>query len=95
MSLIWGDNENGRDSVQFKADDKDYKKYPFEFTSAANTDEGKLEIQTAGGGCLVGTVSLMPADNIDGMRADTIKLLKELDAPIYRWPGGNFVPGCR
>jgi len=37
--------------------------------------------------------SLMPADNIDGFRADTIKLLKELNAPIYRWPGGNFVSG--
>jgi alpha-L-arabinofuranosidase len=35
--------------------------------------------------------SLMPADNIRGMRADTLRLLKELDAPIYRWPGGNFV----
>ncbi|OQA00433.1 MAG: Intracellular exo-alpha-(1-_5)-L-arabinofuranosidase [Planctomycetes bacterium ADurb.Bin401] len=35
----------------------------------------------------------MPADNIKGMRADTLKLLKELNAPIYRWPGGNFVSG--
>ena len=35
----------------------------------------------------------MPKDNIDGMRADTIKLLKELNAPVYRWPGGNFVSG--
>ena len=41
----------------------------------------------------MGTVSLMPADNIDGMRADTIALLKELNAPLYRWPGGNFVSG--
>jgi alpha-N-arabinofuranosidase len=35
----------------------------------------------------------MPADNIEGMRADTMKLLKELNAPMYRWPGGNFVSG--
>jgi len=41
----------------------------------------------------VGTVSLMPADNIHGMRADTLALLKELDSPVYRWPGGNFVSG--
>src|SRR5690606_22633371 len=27
------------------------------------------------------------------MRADTLALLKELDAPMYRWPGGNFVSG--
>ena len=45
-----------------------------------------LEVQIA-------AVSLMPADNIDGFRRDTIELLKELDAPIYRWPGGNFVSG--
>jgi alpha-N-arabinofuranosidase len=93
VSLVWGDNEADRTSVQFKADDKGYKKYTFDFTSSADTDKGKLEIQTAGGACLVGTVSLMPSDNIEGMRADTIKLLKELDAPIYRWPGGNFVSG--
>ncbi|GAH89612.1 unnamed protein product, partial [marine sediment metagenome] len=41
----------------------------------------------------IGTVSLMPSDNINGMRADTLKLLKELNSPVYRWPGGNFVSG--
>jgi alpha-N-arabinofuranosidase len=35
----------------------------------------------------------MPADNIKGMRRDTLELLKELDAPMYRWPGGCFVGG--
>jgi alpha-N-arabinofuranosidase len=35
----------------------------------------------------------MPADNVKGFRADTLKLLKELNAPVYRWPGGNFVSG--
>ena len=35
----------------------------------------------------------MPADNVHGMRADTLALLKQLDAPVYRWPGGNFVSG--
>ena len=35
----------------------------------------------------------MPADNILGWRADTLALLKELDSPVYRWPGGNFVSG--
>ena len=27
------------------------------------------------------------------MRADTLALLKELNSPVYRWPGGNFVSG--
>jgi alpha-N-arabinofuranosidase len=35
----------------------------------------------------------MPADNVRGMRADTLALLKQLNSPIYRWPGGNFVSG--
>jgi len=35
----------------------------------------------------------MPADNINGMRADTLALIKELNATVYRWPGGNFVSG--
>ncbi len=35
----------------------------------------------------------MPADNVYGWRADTLALLKELNSPVYRWPGGNFVSG--
>jgi alpha-N-arabinofuranosidase len=35
----------------------------------------------------------MPADNVKGMRADTLELIRRLNAPIYRWPGGNFVSG--
>ena len=35
----------------------------------------------------------MRADNIHGMRKDTIELLRKLNSPIYRWPGGNFVSG--
>ncbi len=35
----------------------------------------------------------MPADNIYGWRADTLARLRELNSPVYRWPGGNFVSG--
>ena len=35
----------------------------------------------------------MPADNVLGWRKDTLALLLELDSPVYRWPGGNFVSG--
>ena len=35
----------------------------------------------------------MPADNVDGWRADTLAQLRELNSPVYRWPGGNFVSG--
>lgn len=72
---------------------REYKKYPFEFTAVESTEKASLEIRVSGGDCFVGTASLMPADNENGMRADTLKLLEELNAPMYRWPGGNFVSG--
>jgi len=98
VSLIWSDNPNDKDSIQFTVSDSKYVKYPFRFTAGAGTIKGKplrgkLEIKVADRACFVGTVSLMPADNIEGMRADTLAVLKELNAPMYRWPGGNFVSG--
>jgi len=51
-------------------------------------------IAATGKGLLrIGTASLMPADNVKGFRADTLQLLRELNSPVYRWPGGNFVSG--
>jgi alpha-L-arabinofuranosidase len=91
VSLVWGDNQQV--SKQFKTIEKEYVKYPFWFTSGGDTTKGKLEIKVEGGSCFVGTVSIMPADNINGMRADTIAVLKELNGTVYRWPGGNFVSG--
>jgi alpha-N-arabinofuranosidase len=93
VSLVWGDEPGQRKSIQTLVVANDYGKYPFEFTAGADTVKGKLEIEVNRGPCFVGTVSLMPADNIEGMRADTLKLLKELNATMYRWPGGNFVSG--
>jgi alpha-N-arabinofuranosidase len=91
VSLVWGNNR--QDSVQFKTLERDYVKYPFWLTSGGDTISGKLEIRVQGGSCFVGTASIMPADNINGMRADTLALIKELNSPVYRWPGGNFVSG--
>ncbi len=93
VSLLWGDEPTEQDSAQFRAGANKYAKHPFRFTAGAETTSGKLEIKVAKGACYVGTISLMPADNIEGMRADTMELLKELNAPMYRWPGGNFVSG--
>ena len=71
-----------------------YAKHDFPFTAAESTGEGELSIGLKEKGkVFVGAVSLMPADNIHGMRPDTLSLIKELNSPIYRWPGGNFVSG--
>ncbi len=71
----------------------DYQKYPFSFEAETDSAHATLTIMVNEGEVLVGTLSLMPADNVRGMRPDTLALLKELDAPVYRWPGGNFVSG--
>ena len=72
---------------------EDYVRLDFEYEAPADSEEAHLEIRVLEGEAFIGTVSLMPADNVRGMRADTLALLKELNAPIYRWPGGNFVSG--
>ena len=93
ISLIWGDKPGDRESTQLLVVGNRHGKYAFELTAGADTAKGKLEIKVTNGPCFVGTVSLMPADNVEGMRSDTLKLLRELNAPMYRWPGGNFVSG--
>ncbi len=70
-----------------------YEKHEFSFVADDSTNEASLRITVSDGPVYVGTISLMPADNISGMRKDTLALIKQLDAPIYRWPGGNFVSG--
>lgn len=64
----------------------------FEFIAGETTNDGVLRI-AAKGKARIGAVSLMPADNIKGFRKDVIALLKQLNSPIYRWPGGNFASG--
>ena len=94
VSLIWGDGPQERQTITIEEIADTYTKTPLNFRAGATTDNGRIEVVGRGKGKFsIGTVSLMPADNVKGMRADTLKLLKELNAPIYRWPGGNFVSG--
>ncbi len=94
VSLVWGDGPEARQSVTVDAIGREYKTFPFAFKAGATTETARLEIASAGRGAFkVGTASIMPADNVDGFRPDVLALLKELDSPVYRWPGGNFVSG--
>lgn len=94
VSLVWGGGAGDRHTVRILEIGRDYRKYPLRFRSGGSTDNGRLEIVGRGKGhFLIGAVSLMPADNVRGWRADTLALLKELNSPVYRWPGGNFVSG--
>ena len=94
VSLVWGGGASDRDTVIIDKLDRDYATSPLRFQSRGSTDNGRIEIVSHGKGNLrIGTVSLMPADNIRGWRPDTVALLKQLNSPVYRWPGGNFVSG--
>ncbi len=94
VSLIWGDGAHERQTITISKLSREFVKTPLNFTAGATVHNARLEITSTGKGSFrVGCVSLMPADHVRGMRADMLKLLKELNAPIYRWPGGNFVSG--
>jgi len=93
VTLAWGDGPDAQQSTTISAAAADYAKYPFRFTAGESTDKGRLSVEVTGAPCLVGTLSLMPGDNVRGMRRDTLALLKQLNGTMYRWPGGNFVSG--
>ncbi len=93
VALAWGEGDAERASTRTKFSGGKYSKKTFSFTSGAGTDKGILEIRVLKGDVMLGPPSLMPADNVRGMRADTLALLKQLNGSVYRWPGGNFVSG--
>jgi len=94
VSLVWGQGPAERQTIGIADLPSEYRTVPLNFMAAASSENARLEITSTGSESFrVGTVSLMPADNIEGFRPDVLKLLKELDAPVYRWPGGNFVSG--
>jgi uncharacterized protein len=71
-----------------------WTRHELAFTATSDDANASFSVTVGGAGTLrVGTASLMPADNVQGFRADTMALLRELDSPVYRWPGGNFVSG--
>jgi alpha-N-arabinofuranosidase len=94
VSLAWGGGGTDRQTVKIADLGAGFATHALRLRSGGTTDNGRLEIVSRGTGAFtVGTVSLMPSDNVLGWRADTLALLKELDSPVYRWPGGNFVSG--
>ncbi|NND06482.1 MAG: alpha-N-arabinofuranosidase [Saprospiraceae bacterium] len=86
--------EGQMETVSINEISSESQTYSFEVTPSFTHDSTSLNIFSEGSGSLrIGTISLMPADNIKGWRADVVDLLRELNSPIYRWPGGNFVSG--
>jgi alpha-N-arabinofuranosidase len=90
--LVWGTNADAaRQMVSLGKLGKDYKKFTFSF-KADHSGPSEFEISGTGAGSFhVGAVSLMPAENLNGFRPDSIAALKSLRSGVYRFPGGNFV----
>ncbi len=92
VSLVWGPNSGDREVITVNNLSAIYAKFPFKFTPKADSSEGRLEILGTGSGSFhIGTVSLMPADNVSGFKAASLRMLKEQGVSLLRWPGGNFV----
>lgn len=91
VTLRWGDDP-AQAVTQKISTSKKWRTRTFQLNPAVDTESARLEIVGTGKGRFgVGAVSLMPADNIEGFRADTLALMKEMNCPILRMPGGNFV----
>jgi alpha-N-arabinofuranosidase len=79
VTLIWGKEATDRQTITLRTLGAAYRKFPLRYTAAADTDDATLEITGTGPGSFhVGTVSLMPADNIEGFRPEIIAALKQL-----------------
>jgi len=90
VALAWGSGPNDRQTISLPALTSEYKKYSLAFTSAADTTDAALEITSTGKGNFhIGAVSLMPGDNIEGFRADTIPLIRQIKSGFWRY-GGNY-----
>ncbi|MBN1818466.1 MAG: family 43 glycosylhydrolase, partial [Sedimentisphaerales bacterium] len=73
VSLVWGPTKEDRDTTVIERIGSDYGKYSFSLKAGKRTDEARLEIVGTGKGKFrIGAVSLMPGDNVNGFRADTL-----------------------
>ena len=94
VNLVWGRADSDKQTAVAAIAGTGYKKYPLRFVAQADTDDARIQIVATGVGTLhIGAASLMPADNIQGFRAEVIAALQQLHSGVYRWPGGNFVSG--
>ena len=92
VSLVWGPNAEDRQTITIERLTTAYATFPLKFTPRSDSNEGRFEIAGTGQGSFhIGAASLMPADNVSGFKAATIRYLKEQGISIARWPGGNFV----
>jgi alpha-N-arabinofuranosidase len=92
VAFIWGGKPNDRQVVTLPAATHEWRSIPLEFSAGFDSTDARLEITGTGTGRFrIGAVSLMPADNINGWRADTAVIARGLHSGMWRLPGGNFL----
>lgn len=68
-----------------------WRKYEADFTATEDTTEARLRIGFEGLGTFwMDSASLMPADNLHGMRRDVVDAMRLMRIPLMRYPGGCF-----
>jgi alpha-N-arabinofuranosidase len=93
VSLIWGTGAGDRQTVSVGALTSQYRKIPLAFTAKADAKDATIEITGTGTGNFhIGTLSLMPTDNVQGFRKDTTALLRKVNMGFWRY-GGNYTSG--
>ena len=76
VNLVWGKADGDKQTAVVTIAGTGYKKYPLRFVAQADTDDARIQIVATGAGRLhIGAASLMPADNIQGFRAEVIAAL--------------------
>jgi len=94
VSLVWGPNPGDRQTIPIPPLGREYARFPLSFVAGADSGDGRLEIAGTGKGSFhIGAVSLMPADNLYGFRADIVAGFREIGPAMFRWPGGNMTSG--
>jgi alpha-N-arabinofuranosidase len=75
----------------FDLPDGRWDKYSAEFTAPEDTRVARMRIGFEGAGTFwIDSASLMPSDNVDGMRRDVIEALRPIHISVLRYPGGCY-----
>lgn len=81
-------------SAKLPAPSPEWSRCAVKMTCIGQTDHAVFELRAEGKGCVwVNKLSLMPADNQKGWRADVVEAIKEIRPGILRWGGSTVDPG--
>ncbi len=89
-----GANNNVLEKVTVPVTDNQWEKVTATLTSPKTDPKARLRVYlTSGEGVDLDHISLFPEDNWNGLRADLVKDLEDLNPGIFRFPGGCIVEG--